>query len=195
MVLLLFLFPLLVWGQKEQIDSLETTFLNPPVSTSAWTWWHWMNGNVSKEGITADLESMKRIGIGGLYNFHIGHQLPFNGPVAFMSPQWYELSKFAVQEADRLNLQFGFHNCPGWSTSENPEVTVDQSMQKLVWSETRVDGPVFYRQNLLQPVIAPVYNYYKDILVLAFKNTPDSIIKKVSVIDISAFMDLSGMLR
>jgi hypothetical protein len=122
-----------------------------------------MNGNVSKEGITADLEAMKRVGIGGLYNFHVGHQLPINGTVDFMSPQWWELSKFAVQEADRLGLQFGFNNCPGWSASGGPNVKVEQSMQKLVWSETRILGPQKYNQVLLRPKIDTLYNYYKDI--------------------------------
>ena len=126
LLFLLLLFPTLLSGQQKEKPSaiLEKGFLSPPESAKVWTWWHWMNGNVSKEGITADLEAMKRVGIGGLYNFHVGHQLPINGSVGFLSPQWWALSKFAAQEADRLNLKFGFNNCPGWSASGGPDVKV-----------------------------------------------------------------------
>ncbi|MBV5314980.1 MAG: hypothetical protein JZU47_16880, partial [Prolixibacteraceae bacterium] len=150
--------------------------------------------NVSKEGITADLEAMKRVGIGGLYNFHVGHQLPIPGTVDFMSPQWWQLSKFAVQEANRLGLEFGFQNCPGWSASGGPDVKVEQSMQKLVWSETWISGPQKYNQVLPRPKIDTLYNYYKDITVLAFHESKDSIIDKKSILDISKNMNSSGQL-
>jgi hypothetical protein len=29
-------------------------------------WWHWMNGDITREGIRLDLEWMKRVGIGGV---------------------------------------------------------------------------------------------------------------------------------
>jgi len=180
---------------KENQKGMEASFQSPPESAKAWTWWHWMNGNISKEGITADLEAMKRVGIGGLYNFHVGHQLPVNGPVGFMSPQWWALSKFAAQEAYRLNLQFGFNNCPGWSASGGPDVKVAQSMQKLVWSETRISGHQKYIQVLQRPKIDSLYNYYKDIAVLAFQDSKDSVIDKKSISDISHRMISSGKLE
>jgi hypothetical protein len=197
-VIILFLsFPIWLFGQQKakHEKSLESAFLNPPESAKVWTWWHWMNGNVSKEGITADLEAMKRVGIGGVYNFHVGHQLPVNGPVGFMSPQWWALSKFAAQEADRLDLQFGFNNCPGWSASGGPDVKVEQSMQKLVWSETKVLGPQKYIQVLTRPKIDTLYNYYKDIVVLAFEESKDSVIDKKTISDISNWMDSFGKLE
>jgi hypothetical protein len=196
LLLSILLIPVLLSAQQKskQISSLEAGFQSPPESAKVWTWWHWMNGNVSKEGITADLEAMKRVGIGGLYNFHVGHQLPIPGTVDFMSPQWWELSKFAVQEADRLGLQFGFNNCPGWSASGGPNVKVEQSMQKLVWSETRILGPQKYNQVLLRPKIDTLYNYYKDISVLAFQESNDSVINKKSISDISKNRNANGQL-
>ncbi len=196
LVLMLLLMSVLLSCQQEnntEVD-MEAGFLNPPESAKVWTWWHWMNGNVSKEGITADLEAMQRVGIGGLYNFHVGHQLPIPGTVDFLSPQWWELSKFAVQEANRLGLQFGFNNCPGWSASGGPDVTVEQSMQKLVWSEIEVTGPDNCNQILPQPKIDTVYNYYKDITVLAFPETSDSVIVKSSILDISKNMESNGQI-
>ncbi|MBL7969768.1 MAG: hypothetical protein JNK09_22390 [Prolixibacteraceae bacterium] len=196
LVFILLLIPTLLFAQQKgnPKTSLEAGFLNPPESAKVWTWWHWMNGNVSKEGITADLEAMKRVGIGGLYNFHVGHQLPIPGAVDFMSPQWWELSKFAVQEANRLGLEYGFQNCPGWSASGGPDVKVEQSMQKLVWSETLISGPQKYNQVLPRPKIDTLYNYYKDITVLAFQESKDSVIDKKSILDVSKNMDINGQL-
>ncbi|MEI6137964.1 MAG: glycosyl hydrolase [Mariniphaga sp.] len=196
LLFLLLLFPTLLSGQQKEKPSaiLEKGFLSPPESAKVWTWWHWMNGNVSKEGITADLEAMKRVGIGGLYNFHVGHQLPINGSVGFLSPQWWALSKFAAQEADRLNLKFGFNNCPGWSASGGPDVKVEQSMQKLVWSETKIAGSIKFNQLLARPKIDTIYNYYKDIVVLAIPDNGEGAINKNSIIDVSEKMDSEGRL-
>ena len=38
---------------------LKTGFCNPPIESGVYTWWHWMNGNITKDGITRDLEAMK----------------------------------------------------------------------------------------------------------------------------------------
>src|SRR5215831_4328432 len=76
-------------------DQLAGGFQNPPDSAKPQTWWHWMNGNVTKEGITADLEAMKRVGIGGAQIFNVESGIPA-GPVKFLSPEWHELFKHAV---------------------------------------------------------------------------------------------------
>ena len=55
-------------------DPLLRGFQNPPDSAKPRVWWHWMNGNITKEGIKADLEWMKRVGIGGFQNFDAGLQ-------------------------------------------------------------------------------------------------------------------------
>src|SRR5580698_11292117 len=85
-------------------DSLEAGFKAPPDSARPQTWWHWMNGNVTKEGITADLEAMKQIGLGGAEIFNADCGIP-PGPVRFNSPEWHEMFTHAVHEADRLGLQ------------------------------------------------------------------------------------------
>src|ERR1700685_3418821 len=46
-------------------DPLAQGFETPPDSAKPRTWWHWTNGNVTEDGITKDLEWMKRVGIGG----------------------------------------------------------------------------------------------------------------------------------
>src|SRR5947199_9114802 len=104
-------------GSPNQADTnLEAGFHNPPPEARPWVRWVWMNGNISKEGITADLEAFKRAGLGGAHIFHLDYGLP-QGPIEFLSPQWLDMCQFAVQEADRLGIQLGTHNCGGWSSS------------------------------------------------------------------------------
>ena len=68
-------------------DPLAAGFHNPPDSARPQTWWHWMNGNITKVGITKDLEAMKQIGLGGATIVNVDCGIP-PGPVKFMSPEW-----------------------------------------------------------------------------------------------------------
>src|SRR4051812_23082505 len=81
-------------------DSLRSGFLSPPNSAKPQTWWHWMNGNISKAGITADLEAMHRVGISEANIITIGFNLTPAGSVPTMSPQFLDMVDFAAQEAD-----------------------------------------------------------------------------------------------
>ena len=85
------------------------TFRNPPQEAKPHTWWHWMNGNVTKEGITADLEAMARVGIGGAQIFDAGLALP-KGPVAFASDAWFDCLVHADREAKRLGIELCIAN-------------------------------------------------------------------------------------
>ncbi len=149
----------------QQVDSLEAEFLKPPASAKPHTWWHWMNGNVTKEGITLDLEAMARVGIGGFQNFDAGTGIP-KGPIVYLSPEWLELKKHAIAEAHRLGLEFTMHNCPGWSSSGGPWITPDLAMQEVKFSEITIDGNKQVNVALPKPVTK--LDYYKDICVLAF---------------------------
>ena len=147
-------------------DPLETGFLNPPDAAKPQTWWHWMNGNITKVGITADLEAMKQIGLGGATIVIVDCEIPA-GPVKFMSPEWREDFKFAVQEADRLGLKLTIENCAGWSSSGGPWNTVTNAMQRLTSSETRAQGPMVFDARLPSPPVT--LGFYRDVAVLAFK--------------------------
>jgi len=150
-------------------DSLEQSFLEPPSSARPRTLWMWMNGNVTADGITRDLEAMRRVGLGGAIAFNIGEYIP-RGPVDYGSEQWLELMTHAAREADRLGLELGMHNCPGWSSSGGPWITPEMSMQQLVWTETYVTGPGEGGIVLKQPFTR--LEYYRDICVLAFPSLP-----------------------
>jgi len=116
------------------------SFRNPPDTARPWVYWFWMNGNISREGITKDLESMKRVGIGGVLWMEVsGPWWAPQGPIEAGTKQWHEAMQWAIAEADRLGMAFGLSVDFGYG-SGGPHITPDLSMQKLVWSETAVTG-------------------------------------------------------
>ncbi|KEZ94293.1 hypothetical protein IL45_03840 [Nonlabens ulvanivorans] len=159
--------------EKHSAD-LEAGFKNPPNEAKARTWWHWISGNVSKSGITKDLEAMKSVGIqeAQLFNVHLGFP---KGPVTYLSEEWLELFKFSAEEAKRLDLELAFHNSAGWSSSGGPWVTEENAMQTVVFSEVAIQGNQNYKEQLPKPKTK--FKYYKDIAVLAFPKpkTPQKI--------------------
>ncbi|MDR1981062.1 MAG: hypothetical protein LBQ39_05495 [Tannerellaceae bacterium] len=146
-------------------DDLQSGFTTPPASAKARTWWHWLNGHVSKEGITADLEAMKRVGIHEAQIFNVDMGYP-EGSAAFLSREWLELFHFAASEAKRLGLEIGFHNGAGWSSSGGPWVMPEYAMQTVVYSEFPCTGGK--RHTLQLPHPPTRLDHYRDIAVWAF---------------------------
>ena len=140
-------------------------FRNPPHEAKPQTWWHWMNGNVTKEGITADLEAMAAAGLGGAQLFDAGLALP-QGPVAFASEAWYDCLVHANREAKRLGLELCLANCSGWTSSAGPWITPALSMKYVTNTVVRVKGGVRFDGAL--PLPARTNGFYEDIAVLAF---------------------------
>jgi hypothetical protein len=122
---------------------LERSFRTPPDAAKPRVWWHWMNGNVTKEGITADLEWMKRVGIGGMQMFDgsLGTPQFVENRLVWMTPPWKDAFRHAAAEADRLGLEMTMAASGGWSETGGPWVEPRQAMKKVVWSETDVSGP------------------------------------------------------
>jgi hypothetical protein len=112
-------------------DVLANGFVRPPDSARPWVYWFWLNSNITREGITADLEAMKRVGIGGVLIMEVDQGAPV-GEAAFMGTEWRELFKFAVAEAGRLGLEVNMNNDAGWNGSGGPWIKPEQSMQKVV---------------------------------------------------------------
>lgn len=160
--------------------SLDQAFRNPPAEARPHTWWHWMNGNVTREGITADLEAMSRIGLGGAQIFNVSESIPA-GPIVYNSPEWRGLVKFAATEAKRLHLELCIHNCAGWSSSGGPWVKPEHAMQTVTMSETKAMGPSHFAGVLAQPPTKA--GFYRDIAVLAFPSPLDD---KVRIADVRA---------
>jgi len=174
-------------------DSLYAGFMDPPNAARPRVWWHWMNGNVTKEGIRKDLEWMQRIGIGGVHNFDASLSTPqvVDKRLVYMSPEWDEAFSYAVGLADQSGMEFGIAASPGWSETGGPWVPPQDAMKKLVWTTVDVDGGHPLNQPLPTPpdvagpfqalppspnpaaayraVESPVLpRFYSDIAVLAF---------------------------
>ena len=162
-----------------EADSLARAFAQPPASARPWVYWMWMDGNLSREGITADLEAMNRAGIGGVIIMEVNVGIP-RGTVNFMSSEWRTLFKHAVREAERLGLVITLNAGPGWTGSGGPWVKPEQSMQHLVASTFETNGPssldvtlplpqrrpAFFGDGALPPTLEKAKNeFYRDVVV------------------------------
>lgn len=149
---------------------LKSGFIEPPMSARPHTWWHWMNGNISREGIRLDLEAMHEVGLGGVQLFDVECGIP-HGPVNYGSKQWHEMVRYALETAEQLDLKLCFHNCPGWSSSGGPWITPETSMKQVVWSEKQLHGKDHHNKLVLEQP-ETIRDFYQDICVLAFP-TPE----------------------
>ena len=140
-------------GAQSSADSLKSGFENPPAGARPRVWWHWMNGNISKEGIKLDLEWMHRVGIAGFQNFDAALQTPqvVDKRLAYMTPEWKDAFKFATTTADSLGMEEAIAGSPGWSETGGPWVPASEGMKKYVWSETVVEGGKPFTGTLAHP--------------------------------------------
>ena len=163
--------------------SLEEAFRSPPDSARPHVYYMIMNGNMSKECITADFEAMAKTGIGGVLVLDVGCFIPA-GPVVFASPEWYDIMLHLHKEAKRLGIEVTLPNCAGWSSSGGPWLTAEHAMKNTVVTETPVKGP--RRFSGVLPHTKKDNGFYEDIAVLAYP-TPA---KGASLTDLKAKIGL-----
>lgn len=148
----LFVTPMLASPSLAQ-DALSEGFRDPPVEARPRVWWHWMNGNITQDGIAADLAWMKRIGIGGVQTFDASLLTPqiVAEPLIYMTPEWKEAFKLAARTAAGLDLELGIAASPGWSETGGPWVKPQDGIKKVVWSETTLAGSKRFVGKLPKP--------------------------------------------
>ncbi|HWU03033.1 MAG TPA: glycosyl hydrolase, partial [Novosphingobium sp.] len=148
-------------------DDLATQFRDPPATARPRVWWHWMNGNITKDGIAKDLAWMKAVGIGGFQNFDVNLQTPkiVDHRLAYMTPEWKDAFRFAASEAERQGLEMAIASSPGWSETGGPWVAPEDGLKKLVWTETRVPAGRAFAGRLPAPpsVTGPFQSMSKPI--------------------------------
>ncbi|MCU0914725.1 MAG: glycoside hydrolase [Planctomycetes bacterium] len=159
-----------------EVDFLTEGFRRPPQSAGVRCFWWWLNGNVTKDAITRDLEQMQAKGFSGALIVDAGgaeqrgnSQVPA-GPV-FASPAWRELFVHAVREAHRLGLELSLNIQSGWNLG-GPPVTPQLAAKMLTWSQVVIEGPIAYNAKLPQPATRD--GFYRDIAVLAYPEKNDS---------------------
>ncbi|MGC4235016.1 MAG: glycosyl hydrolase [Niabella sp.] len=157
------------YAQKIKPLALEEIFTNPPESAKPWVLWYWMHGAVSKEGITADLEGMQKVGIGGAYLaciYDTVARIPYDKPARQLSPEWWGMVNHALAESKRLGLKMAFHVSDGFALAGGPWIKPEQSMQKLVWTKTYIRASRNEDIKLEQPETKE--DFYKDVAVFAY---------------------------
>ena len=175
-------------------DELLNGFKEPPVSARPGVGWPWMNGNITKDGIDKDLAWMHRVGISGfgIGSAAIDTPTVVDKRIEYLTPEWKDVFRYAVKKASDYGFSVGVGAAPGWSMTGGPWVSPDESMKKLVWSITPVDGGKRFRGKLPQPpdVIGPIQNapwfgdhpptpktanlhFYRDAIVIAYKQPVD----------------------
>ena len=152
-------------------SDLVKNFITPPNESRIWVYWFWLNSNITKEGITADLEAMKRVGIGGVLIMEVDQGAPV-GPVVFMGDKWRELFKHMISEASRLGIEVNMNNDAGWNGSGGPWVPLDKSMQVVTASEQLIKAGTKFSGTL--PLPKTNSGFYRDISVLAFPTPADA---------------------
>jgi hypothetical protein len=181
-------------ASSQASDPLMSGFQNPPATAKPRVWWHWMDGNVSQDGIRQDLAWLNQVGVGGVHNFDAALGGAGRDParlvderIAYLTPRWREMFRFAVGQAQQLGMEFTIAASPGWSVTGGPWVKPEQGMKKLVWSETLAEGGKRFTGRLPQPprVTGPFQSvpfasspfapelkgaeYYADVAVVAYK--------------------------
>lgn len=167
-------------------DDLEKAFQNPPSSARPMAFWMWMNGHVTKKGITLDLQTVKEMGLAGVVLYNVGVGIP-KGPIEYGSTQWSEMFVHALQEARRLGLELFLHNCPGYSSTGGAKIPPGLGMQQVVWTETNVQSKGTLNLDLPQPLTK--LGYYKDAIVVAYP-TPEA--EKLSMQDALVRLTANG---
>ena len=165
--------------------SLLPAFQAPPQTWRPRGWWHWMSPNITPEGIVADLDWMQRVGLGGFHQFTGNGGNPYvPSPIGYMTPEFKNAWKTAVEGAAARGLEAVVTSSAGWSITGAPFVAPEDGMKKHVWTETWVEGgaPVTVKLPLpptasgsfLDKSTAGVPTYYKDQAVFAYRVDDDA---------------------
>jgi len=164
-------------------DPLRDGFRAPPQAAKPRVWWHWMNGNVTKDGIRRDLDWMNRMGIGGVDAIDASIDTPqvVKKRLVYMTPEWKDAFRYAADLTKRHGMELSIDSSPGWSETGGPWVSPQAAMKKLVWSSKEVEGGRAFHGLLAQPpsnpgpfqniarAVSGVSNFYRDSVVIAYR--------------------------
>jgi hypothetical protein len=191
-------------------DSLKSGFEMPPAAAHPRVWWHWMNGNITKEGIKLDLDWMHSVGIGGFATIDASLATPqvVKQRIIYMTPEWNADFLYATQLAEQFGMKESIDSSPGWSETGGPWVQPSQGMKKYVWSQTIVEGGQRFDGKLAYPPTStgafqdetihdslgsapgsrPIPQYYADSIVTAYRLPKTD----VSIASLHPIMSSSG---
>lgn len=186
-------------AQSQQLNE----FVTPPNESRPQVWWHWMDGNITKDGIKKDIDWMKRAGLGGFHHFDAGMSVPqiVDKRLIYMDEGWTDAFRYAINYADSLGMEMAVAASPGWSNTGGPWVSKEDAMKKLTWRETVVKGG----RTISMPLPAPFtttgffqnvalaenastfavatadHEFYKDIAVMAVRLRDEEMLPEAKV--------------
>ena len=190
----------LAWGCAAPETShgpadLEAAFRTPPAAARPWAYWWWVKGNVDEATIARDLEAMKAKGFAGLLMFdargyHESHVPPPPSRMAFMSPEWRRMLRFAMAEAGRLGLTMSVNlsSCAG--ALKGPWDVGDDAPKRLVWATAEVTGPTRFREALPRGD----WGRFRDVALLAARRAEPPPKRVTEVVDLTGRVDAKGRL-
>ena len=176
-----FLGLLSICASAQDYSSLKQGFTTPPPKARPLVWWHWMNGNITPEGLSKDLEWMHRSGIAGFHVFDANFATPqiVEKRLEYMSPEWKDAFAGMLRQADSLGMEVSIASSPGFSATGGPWVKPEDAMKKLVWREMPLEGGRRFEGPLPEPYSTTgqfqdlkrnaKYRWYSDIAVLAVR--------------------------
>ena len=185
------LIPCHLMGMGRMIDAVSAQvdrndFVHPPLQARPSTYWEWMNGNISRKGLTTDLEYMKRAYYGSAMMFEAGVGIP-RGAVDYNSSEWKQTIIHAVKEAERLGMRLSMHNSPGYSGTGGPWITPEYSMKQLEWTDAIAQTDKKGNVAVLMPRPYAKMGFYRDAYVLAYPSLPSekatfsSVVKHIKI--------------
>ena len=190
-------------GCVEETGDLDLAagFRNPGNEARPRAYWNWLNGDVTHDGLTRDLEEAKDKGLGGLEMWDTeamrnpGGFVPAGPP--FMGPESVAAMHHSMKEAKRLGLDLGLITSSGWNAG-GPWVPPEMASKNLFYSQVVVSGPGQIKQKLSFPKVPRrcpkgedgLPKWYLDVAVLAWPDSKDKIIT-----DISKVVNLTDKLK
>lgn len=177
--------------QNKSFQKLSDEFIDPPMSSRPGAFWAWLNGDVTKESITNDLEEMKDKGMARAEIWDVEARNNTDGVFGigpkFLGDESVELIKHALSEGKRLDMRIGMVASSGWNVGGS-WVTPDWAAKALYSSELKISGSKSFSGSLPFPELpidcpkdengTPLF--FKEIAVLAIPDNPEKKIKDLT---------------
>jgi hypothetical protein len=148
---------------RQDYTRISEGFVQVPDTVKPWLYWYWISDNISREGISRDLEAMADLGVGTALIGNIGLDNVPQGEVLVLTDEWWEMMRWAVREGKRTGVDIGIFNCPGWSQSGGPWISAEQTMRYLTSAQVHASGP-----SVFDGVISAPEENFQDVVLLAF---------------------------
>ncbi|HUT28676.1 MAG TPA: glycosyl hydrolase [Sedimentisphaerales bacterium] len=197
------LVPSISCGQSKTDNALLHKFRNPPREYRPETWYHFLGGAVTREGIDQDVEAINKAGFSALHFFTIDSCSQIRDrmttpQIPILGKEWEENLTALAKGIKKGKTDLVLHSCPGWAMAGGPWTNIRNSMRTITWSETIAEGPKLLELQLPSPPLddrsfpsAQAASRgedadYREIAVLAFP-TPKG--AEVAGIDLGAAQD------